>query len=240
MPVIGQLLAGYDVALVQEDWAHGKALAGSTRAALRIAGNAARSPWLRSLSFFCGACGSGLVLFSGLGEERLLAAESLPYDRCADWILGANDCWATKGFIYARLRLASGAELDVVNTHLEAGGGEDDLAVRREQLEILGRFLASRSAGHALVLGGDLNLPFDEPRERAVLERFAGSLGLRDTGARPPRGAGWDQRLDYILWRSGEGAELSLLDAGEDAAFSRGGEPLSDHPAVFARFRVSR
>ena len=239
MPAIGPRLARYDVALVQEDWSYGERLAESTGLALRVAGNAARSAWLRSLSFFCGACGSGLALFSKLGRERLLSAEALPYDLCADWITSANDCWATKGFVFARLRLHSGAELDVVNTHLEAGDGEADLAVREQQLEILGRFLAARSAGRALVLGGDLNLPFDDARQRAAVERFAAALGLSDAGARPAEPGRWEKRLDYILWRSGEGTGLSLLEAGEDGGFSRGGAPLSDHPAVFARFRVT-
>lgn len=239
MPAIGRLLAGYDLALVQEDWSYAAPLAESAGFDLRVSGNGARSAWLRQLSFFCGACGSGLALFAALERERLLEAESVPYGLCADWITGANDCWATKGFVFARLRLPSGAELDVVNTHLEAGDGPSDLAVREQQLERLGEFLARRSRGRALVLGGDLNLPYDDPRQRMVVDRFAAELGLRDAGARPPEPGRWEKRLDYILWRSGEGASLSLLEAGEDRGFARGDAPLSDHPAVFARFRVS-
>jgi len=32
---------------------------------------------------------------------------------------------------------------------------------------------------------------------------------------------------------------LTLVSTGEERAFMRDGAPLSDHPAVFARFRVA-
>jgi endonuclease/exonuclease/phosphatase family metal-dependent hydrolase len=240
MPSIGALLAGYDVALVQESWLHGTALAESAGLPTRIPGNASRSALLGRLSFFCGSCGSGLLLLLRLPAERVVAQEARPYGLCADWLVSGNDCWATKGFVFARVRLASGAEVDVYDTHLEAGDQPDDLDVRKKQLEELAAFVSARSAGRAVVLGGDLNLPFDDPEQREAVLRFARALELRDTGARPETGSPWSRRLDWILSRDGRDVALRVLEAGEDRAFVRDGAALSDHPALFARFRVRR
>ncbi|CAG0992198.1 Sphingomyelinase [Myxococcaceae bacterium] len=239
MPEIGGLLSRYDVALVQEEWAWSDALSEHSNFALRVAGNPARSSWLEWLSIFCGPCGSGLALLAALEPDRLVASDAIAYELCADWITSANDCFATKGFVFARLRLRSGVEIDFVNTHLEAGDGEPDLRVRERQLERLERFLVERSAGRSLVVGGDLNLDFDDPPEREVVERFRRALDLRDSGARPGRDGRWRKRIDYLLFRSAD-PELSLVAAGEDRAFEREGVALSDHPAVFARLRVER
>ncbi len=152
--------------------------------------------------------------------------------------MSGNDCWATKGFLFVRLRLESGAEVDVYDTHLEAGDQPEDFDVRKKQLAELETFVSARSAGRAVILGGDLNLPFDDPEQRDAVMRFARALGLRDTGARPEVGSPWSKRLDWILSRSAASVTLAVLEAGEDRAFVRDGAALSDHPALFARFRV--
>ena len=47
----------------------------------------------------------------------------------------------------------------------------------------------------------------------------------------------WRNR-DYILYRSGEQAQMSVEQAGEALEFVNGRYTLSDHPAVYAYFRV--
>lgn len=238
IPEIGRLLAGYDVAMVQEEWSYADLLSASAGFSSRIPGSGPRSPWLARLRSFCGDCGSGLALFSRLPRESVLASAAEPFDLCNDWLLSGSDCFATKGWIFVRLRLASGTEVDLVNTHLEAGDGAADLRVREQQLAVLERFLRARSDGRALILGGDLNLAYDDPVERALVERFSRALDLRDTGARTPDTSRFPKRLDYILYRPTAAVPLVPTAAGEDLAFDRAGKPLSDHPAVFARFRV--
>lgn len=240
MPEIGRLLSRYDVALVQEVWGYEEALAAETPHGAKLQGNAARSTWLRALGFLCGRCGSGLSLFTDPPRERVVASEAVAYDRCADWLFSANDCWATKGFQFVRLRLASGTELDVYNTHLEAGDADDDFEVRAAQLDELRSFVSMKSAGRAVILGGDLNLSHDDPRSAAAVAAFAGALGLRDSGARPADRSRWPERIDWILYREGTDIRLALTTSGEDLDFRVGDEALSDHPAVFARFRVTR
>jgi hypothetical protein len=218
-PRIGALLDGFAVALVQEDWSHHEAL--RLRARHPIA--------LRSAD-------AGLTTLVRSAGARVLESERVPYGSCAGWLGGANDCWAEKGILRARLRLANGARLDLVNTHLEAGRGAADRAVREEQLEVLARHLETRSGAAALVLGGDFNLHWEDPHDRGLVERFAARLRLSDSGARPDPPWG---RIDYLFARSGEGARLEVLAAGEVPGFAAEGRPLSDHPALFARLRVA-
>jgi endonuclease/exonuclease/phosphatase family metal-dependent hydrolase len=240
IPVIGKLLAPYDVALVQEVWGYQERLAQSAVQATQLQGNGPRQGFLGSFPYLCVGCGSGLSVFAALPQQQVLEVAAEPYDLCSDWIVSGNDCWATKGFLFARLRLPSGAELDVYDTHLEAGDGEDDLAVRVAQLEKLRAFVSERSAGRAVILGGDLNLGFDAARPRAVVDRFAAALGLHDAGARPGSLERWKHRIDWILYRDGAGVALAVLSAGEAESFMAAGAPLSDHPAVFAHFGITR
>ena len=90
-----------------------------------------------------------------------------------------------------------------------------------------------------MIVAGDFNSRLREPRDRALLASFRESLNLIDAGAR--RGEAWGRPggdLDYILYRSGQAVQLELAEVGEDRGFRwrEGSEPLSDHPALFARF----
>jgi len=239
MQAIGPRLRGYDVALLQESWLFHETLAGAAGDPPGRFGNGPASDWAEWFSIVCGRCGSGLaVVLPGLPEDAIVASEAEGFGLCSGWLDNGNDCFANKGWLWLRLRLAPGLELDVVDTHLDAGSGTEDQDVRARQLERLEAFLAFRSGGHALVVGGDLNLDHDDPDERAPLDRFARALGLEDSGARP---ADTDRfrRIDWILYRSGDRVRLEPIAAGEAEGFATEGRPLSDHPAIEARFRVS-
>jgi endonuclease/exonuclease/phosphatase family metal-dependent hydrolase len=157
------------------------------------------------------------------------------YGHCAGWIGGASDCLASKGFQRMRLRLPGGSELHFVNTHLDAGPSRADREVRRKQLELLRRSIEAEAGKAALILAGDLNLDAANPEDVALRDAFTRALGLADSGARG--GDHW-KTLDYIFYRSGGGLELEVVEAGEDASFVHQDAPLSDHPAIFARFRT--
>jgi endonuclease/exonuclease/phosphatase family metal-dependent hydrolase len=229
-PIIGAKSNAYDVALLQEDFAHHYALRRGARQPIVERGNPSR---FQSWCPICG--GSGLTILSGWKREDLLELVNRPYRECAGWIGGANDCLATKGFQRMRLRLPGGGELDFVNTHLDAGGSSADREVRRAQLEQLRRSIESEVAAGALILAGDLNLDAADSEDVVLRDAFTRALGLADSGARG--GNRW-RRLDYILYRSGVGLELEVVEAGEDASFVHEDAPLSDHPAIFARFRT--
>ncbi len=218
-PRIGQLFSAYDVALVQEDFAHHEILRTSVSHDAILRGND----------------DSGLTTLLRWSPDHVVEMERVPYGSCSGWLFGASDCFADKGFLRVRLALPNGALVDLVNTHLEAGDGEDDHAVRVQQVGVLRERLRGPQPA-ALVLGGDLNLDWSKPRERALLEELIADLGLVDSGARPS--SPWD-RIDYLFLRESDGVELEVLAAGMAEEFVAEGEPLSDHPALYVHLQVT-
>mgnify|MGYP001826557104 CR=1 FL=1 len=229
-PIIGEKSNAYDVALLQEDFSHHAALRQGARQPIVERGNPSR------FGGWCLICsGSGLTILSRWGRENLVESVSRAYGQCSGWISGASDCLATKGFQRMRIRLPGGAELDFVNTHLDAGREAEDREVRRGQLELLRRSIEAEVEQGPLILAGDLNLLAADPEDAALRDAFTSALGLADSGARG--GSRWPT-LDYIFYRSGGGLELEVVEAGEDLSFVHGEAPLSDHPAIFTRFRT--
>lgn len=230
LAVIGEKSNAHDVALLQEDFAHHASLRLGARQPIVERGNSTR------FGKWCPVCGgSGLTILSRWERGNLLELVSRGYGHCAGWIGGANDCLASKGFQRMRLRLPGGAELDFVNTHLDAGQSRADREVRRKQLELLRGSIDAEVGEGALILAGDLNLDAANPEDAALRDAFTRALGLTDSGARG--GSHW-KTLDYIFYRSGGGLELEVVEAGEDTCFVHEDAPLSDHPAIFARFRT--
>lgn len=239
-PKIGRLANHYDVALIQEDFAHHERLIQAAEHPLVERGNGPRAGCRGWLYYLCGRSGSGLTILARVGSERLLAQHREAYDLCAGWVGGANDCLASKGFLYVRLALGEGIAIDFYDTHLDAGDGAADRRVRATQLARLAAAIEEHSDGVPVIVAGDFNLPDDEPGERALLQSFLASLKLRDSGARLADPKRWPRRIDYIFYRSGGGVSVDAVAAGEALEFVAGERPLSDHPALYARFRAQR
>lgn len=224
---IPQILAkasGYDLVLLQEDFAHHDVVAMHNPFPHLLRGN---EPWSAPFE------GAGLTILS---RHESVSSRREPYGVCSGWIGAANDCLANKGWMLGRVRLPA-AELDVWNTHLDAGRGDADRDVRRVQLARLGDAIERHSAGRAVVVGGDLNLEWDDPADRALLEAFAQRLGLAAAVRTQPDG--WRSHLDYLLVRSGDAVCLETIASGKDERLvDAAGEPLSDHPALYAKLRV--
>lgn len=232
-PLISERLDAYDVALIQEDWSWHEELVAEASHQVVERGNGSRLALAALLPVFGG---SGLTT---LVRERdwLLDVTREPYDTCAGWLAGANDCFGTKGFLHVRLRLPPDRRLDIYQTHLDAGRRPEDQAARARQLELLAQRITAISGDRALILAGDFNLDADVPAQRSALAGFAASLGLRETGAAPAPGSEW-RRLDYVLYRSGPAVSIDVIEAGEALEFRDELGPFSDHPALFTRFRV--
>jgi len=235
-PEIARQIGRYDVALLQEDFAHHELLQQhlDATAGVRVVatGNPSRSSW-------CPICsGSGLTLVSRLPESAWSRIDAQPYGLCSGWLGGASDCFATKGFLRARLALEGGLQIDFVETHLDASDGEGDRVVRHHQLEALRRALGERAGDAALIVVGDFNLDAGDARDVRERRAFTSALGLANSGAAASAGSSWE-RLDYIFYRSGQRTQLAVIEASEDEGFTLKGKPLSDHPAIQARFRAS-
>ena len=181
--------------------------------------------------------GSGLLLAARLPREQVVDVWAEPFGVCEGRFRGLNDCWCRKGFLRARIRLNPWLEIDIYTLHLDAGGSSRDREARRRQLALLTARIREQSAARGLILAGDFNLNAHDPADRALLEAFVGGVGLTDAGVSPAP-ADWPEHLDYIFYRSGHEVAVELIHAAVDPVFAVNGRPLSDHPALGARFQL--
>ena len=232
-PKIGELTKGYDLSLLQEDFAHHVLLLQYVRRpADAVQGSDARIPK-------CMVCsGSGLTLVSNLPKSVWQVRSSFkPFDTCSGWISGLNDCFAQKGFQLITLENTLGHQILMVNTHLDAGRSELDREARASQLDQIALTLETEAGSSAILLAGDLNLHWETPLDNELLQNFVQRLNLVAAQKGGDLSSGW-QTLDYIYYRSSKKTNLSLMSSGEDVAFTSEGKPLSDHPALFANFKI--
>ena len=230
MKKIRSLATRYDVVLYQEAFISTGNLLGSlgpNGAVARGTGAGAFLPKPRM--------GSGVAVASLVGRESIRERHARRYDICNGILGGYSDCLARKGFVLARL-VVRDREVDVYTTHLDAGNGEKDRGARERQFELLALRIQELSGDRPIILGGDLNSEKTDTADMRRLDSFRRRLGLNDVGISDYRG--WDEQLDYILYRGGRGISLSVIRKGVDEGFHDGKYALSDHPALFAIFRV--
>ena len=148
---IGPRLAGFDLVGLQEDFDDGRheQLAADAGFPTNVRFNEALED-----RFY----GSGLDVLSVLEVVDYLHEH---FDDCYGTLDNAGDCLASKGFQAVRLQLGAG-EVDVYNTHLEAGGGEEDDLARLNQIDQIVAAMNGWSAGRAVIFTGDTNLHPDE------------------------------------------------------------------------------
>jgi endonuclease/exonuclease/phosphatase family metal-dependent hydrolase len=268
-------LANFDIAMLQEDFAYHDELVGCLKGAHQMRGNTRpvfRWGYIVTAPLWAPllVVGNKLLwpLFQGdglttVGIDSRIATEVLDrgrYDRCGDYLIGGNDCFAAKGFIAVRVTFSDASSVDIYNTHLEAGPEwflrHKDQDVRRAQLEQLAAAIRTNSPDRAVIVVGDFNSDHRCPAAFEPVEIFGDALGLEDARAWDQIDARWPQ-LDHILYRSGADGEtqLSLRSSSEDRSFQYGegcdlsGEgfetrtshckALSDHPAISAEFDLT-
>jgi endonuclease/exonuclease/phosphatase family metal-dependent hydrolase len=207
----------YDLALIQEDFAYPEML---RKTIVHAHGS---PPFVRGerLHF-----GDGLSQFSRL---PFFLFEREHWAECHGVLDSYFDCLTPKGFTYSRQELAPGVTIDVYNLHMDAGGSPGDRRARAEQLAQLARAVKQRSAGRAVIVGGDFNIRGGQEHER--LSWFEGETGLVDTcqALRCPE----PFRIDRILLRSSEELTLTPRSWRVDRRFvDTLRRPLSDHLAV--------
>ncbi len=249
MPTIGWLSSRYDVVLFQEDFEYHHVLRDQMPSLVGVRGNgmgwdprrvAAKlflAPVAMWLPHFSPPYGAGVSIFR---RKSLVVPDDFdrqPYNFCYGWFGSNGDCWALKGYLRVAVRTPEGAEIDFYSTHLEAGPSQHSVDVRREQLDILAEGIEARPRTRAVVVAGDFNSAFNRVGDRENVMAFRRRLDLKDSGAGPEIPY-WRER-NFILYRDGEMASLTVEGAGEAMEMvSDDRRALSDHAALFARFRV--
>jgi hypothetical protein len=246
---IGWLANRYDAVLVQEDFEYhdllvaqmaGKAVFrgnGMGWDPRRLAVKLVLAPFALLLPDFWPPYGSGLASMVREDLAKSRDFERTAFGVCNGWFGAHSDCWANKGFLRVAIE-AGGAAVDLYNTHLDAGDSAQSVAVRRLQLDRIASAIEARGAQRPVVVAGDFNLAFSRPGDRETMHEFRRRLRLDDSGA-GPEVPFWRER-DFILYRSGAAAALHAERGGEALEFVNGKRALSDHPALYARFRVER
>ncbi len=220
---IAPLLEGYDIAALQEDFIE------SNHELLVGAVDWTTARWFDEV-IDGRAYGSGLALLASLSER---AYHEQHYSECHGTLDGSGDCLASKGLQRVRLDLGGG-ELDVYNTHHEAGGGDEDNAARWSQVEEVLAAMDEHSAGRAVLFLGDFNLHGDDPEDQPCLDAYRG-YGLED--ACDALGCPEPGRIDRAWFRSGDALQLVPTDwAVQEQFVDEQGEPLSDHDAIAVGF----
>ena len=216
MRPISRLLAAYDLALIQEDYAYGASL----RAGLKFANQS--PPFVRGDKW---NFGDGLSQFAKLPFWDL---QREAWRACHGIVDSYLDCWTPKGFTVSTQRLSKGVAVQVYNVHLDAGLAPADGRAREAQIEQLMSAIAARSRGAPLILAGDTNIP---PSQRELLIRFEQRTGLVDVCA--ALRCSDPERIDRVLFRSSAALHFAAKKWQIDPRFvDARGRPLSDHLAV--------
>jgi len=215
MPHIGPLLSRYDLVLIQEDFAFGTLLRQGVSLPFQ-------SPaFVRAGRFHFG---DGLSVFAA---QSFTALQREPWRACHGLVDSYFDCLTPKGFVSTRHRLAEGVEIDVYDVHLDAGSSASDQQAREAQIDQLIEAIGQRSAGRAMLLGGDTNIR----SQRGLLARLEQATGLVDVcvALRCPDA----RRIDRIYYRGSPVLTFSARKWSIDRRFvDAKGLPLSDHLAV--------
>lgn len=242
---IGGLLAPYDIVHVEEDFNYHAALYAADTA------HAYRTPTSGGAGI-----GSGLNTLSKVPYDTD-DFERVGWNSCQ---IDSGDCLTPKGFTFMRERLAEGVYVDFYNLHTNAGTNDGDLASRADNLSQLTAFIATRSAGNAVVVMGDTNTRYT--RTGDTIAEFARANGLSDAwvqlvrgGSAPAKGSDalvCDQSgttvpdtcevVDKILYRGSRSVTLNATSYhNEHTRFlTSDGLMLSDHDPITASFTWSR
>jgi len=249
MPTIAWLANRYEIVMFQEDFEYHHVLRSQMPGTIGVRGNGMGwdprrvlakliiSPVSIFLPHFSPPYGAGISIFV---RESLALTDDVDREAfgfCHGWFGANGDCWARKGYQRVGIRTPEGLEVDLYNTHLEAGPTEHSVEIRGRQLDALARAIEARPKTRAVIVAGDFNSAFNRVGDREKIVEFRRRLELQDSGAGPELPY-WRER-DYILHRDGTDAALRVEQAGEAQEFVQRDRALSDHPALYARFRIA-
>ncbi|MCO4762254.1 MAG: hypothetical protein KC502_12160 [Myxococcales bacterium] len=232
MKQISPLLNGFDLIGIQEDFV------AANHAHLAKDVTLTHKDWysdkLPATKDVPKAYGSGLALFS---HFPALKTGHTHYAGCVGIFDHASDCLASKGVMFTRIALSDhpDAVLDVYNTHMEAGGGKEDNAVRAEQVDHVIKLIEENSKGHAVLFMGDTNLRPSKAVDKTQIDKLDKAAGLVDACAAVT--CPETNHIDRFHFRSGDKVKLTATSWKNEKKFiDDKGKDLSDHPAISTHF----
>jgi hypothetical protein len=154
--IISARLNRFDLVLVQEDFWYHHDLASAVRLAYASAPSSPSRIWV----------GDGLNRFSASSFEHLVRQR---WARSHGVFGHASDSLAPKGFTVATHHFGRDLAVDIYNLDLDAGKHRNDSLARQAQLEQLADAVAARSAGRAVIIGGDWNVHENRPGDVQAL-----------------------------------------------------------------------
>ena len=195
---IGPLLNGFDLVAMQEDFQD---------EGHEILASASNHPTQERFeyAFPDRAYGPGLAIFT---RFEVIEHFKEHFEVCHGFLDHSSDCLASKGFHMIRFRLADNAEIDVYNSHFEAGGSQEDYAARESHVDQVIAAMKEHSQGRAILFLGDTNLHGDDEVETVILERWLNTVELSD--ACEAVSCAEPGRIDRILFRSGDNLTIAI------------------------------
>ena len=236
--IIGPRLNDYDIVLVQESWLTPPDTPDDQRTyheiLLELAEHEHESvplpaPLGTDPERPSAALSDGLNRFS---DFPFTPVERHRWTTCGE---ASADCLSLKGFSVATTTLADGMEVDIYNLHLDAGRA--DFEIRADNVAALTAHILEHAEGRAVIVAGDFNLHLDRDPDADQFASLLADTGLSDVCT--ALGCDDPNRIDKVLYRSGDAVEITPLEWRNDAgAFTRDdGEPLSDHDPVATALR---
>jgi hypothetical protein len=239
-PLIGPLLNGYELVLLQETWQtpdpnplaplrgyHEILVAASDHPYKTVP---AEQPFGTDPRRPTALLSDGLNVFARvpLGDTTRVA-----WGTCVDT---AADCLAVKGFSMTSAELGDELTVHIYNLHMEAGGSAEDDVAREGGLAQLVAHIEQHSQDTALIVGGDFNLHTDGEPAATQFQSLLTRVGLSD--ACTELQCAEPGSIDKLLFRSSAAVELAAesWQRETDVFVSDLAEPLSDHPPIAVRF----
>ena len=165
------------------------------------------SQWLNDYKHDYSIFGSGLLQLS-----KIIPIST--YSQVFTKHYGYDDIWANKGF-----QLAQFSNIDIYNTHLDAGKTKGDQSARKENMQQIIDFALQYSKNKAIIIAGDTNL-YNNTIDNETYDNLIFQLNLTEVTQR--------KHIDKIFIRNSSQATLSYPTVVIDDF-----DNLSDHKLTY-------
>ena len=206
--IILDKISSYDIILLQENWKHNDLIKDKLTKHQLIFSN-------HKKNFFSQSSG----LFIAVKENiEIIDFNQILYNDCNGIIANGNDCFASKSFIFSRIKY-NNKIIDIYNTHLDSGNSDNDYKARSNQLDYLKKYVIKNSSNNSIIICGDFNIDYSTSKE---IKEFQNDLNLEIVQ--------WndsyflDNKIDYIFYKIKFSHEMVNKDISNILY------TLSDHP----------